>query len=140
MCEGFSTVSLRLTPWLSETHFGSLGTMAASGMLRLADSGWLAVRGPWATGSWHSFSWKSFFRIETERQLYPPAKSVGLTQPSTQQEAVNADGQVSLHDVIGAHSDKSNAKALRFKALDTSSSVTVEHVRSDCLSLTISCD
>ena len=35
---------------------------------------------------------------------------------------------------------RSNAKALRFNALDTSSSVTVGHVRSDCFSLTTSCD
>ena len=35
---------------------------------------------------------------------------------------------------------RSNAKALRFNAFDTSSSVTVGHVRSDCFSLTTSCD
>ena len=35
---------------------------------------------------------------------------------------------------------RSNAKALHLSALDTSSSVTVGHVRSDCFSLTTSCD
>ena len=74
--------------------------MATSEMRRLAESGWWAMSGPKAIGLWHSSSTKSFFRIGTQRQLCLLAKSVGLTQPSIEGEAVYANGQVSLHDML----------------------------------------